>query len=66
MNFVEIIWEVLGTELNVIIILFWELLFFGEYCMENYLDIVFFLIDKEWMKRRKLVYKLLYFYGEGI
>lgn len=53
-------------ELNVIIILFWELLFFGEYCMENYLDIVFFLIDKEWMKRRKLVYKLLYFYGEGI
>ncbi|XP_065941714.1 cytochrome P450 2D10 isoform X2 [Magallana gigas] len=66
LNSAEIIREVLGTEPNATITSSREPSFFGEYCMENYSDIAFSPIDKEWTKRRKLVHKLLHSYGEGI
>lgn len=66
LNSAEIIREVLGTEPNATITSSREPSFFGEYCLENYSDIVFSPNDKEWTKRRKLVHKLLHSYGEGI
>ena len=66
LNSSEIIREVLGTEPNATITSSREPSFYGEYCMDNYSDIGFSPNTKEWTKRRKLAYRLLHTYGEGI
>lgn len=40
--------------------------FFGKYALDNFSDTAFASPSKDWTNRRKLVYKLMHTYGEGI
>ncbi|XP_052083562.1 cytochrome P450 2D15-like [Mytilus californianus] len=40
--------------------------FFGKYALDNFSDTAFASPSKHWTNRRKLVYKLMHTYGEGI
>ena len=66
LNSADLIREVLGTEPNATITASREPSFLGEYCLENFSDVIFSPYSQEWSKRRKLVHRLLHSYGEGI
>jgi hypothetical protein len=66
LNSADLVRDVLGHEPTATIASSREPSFLGEYCLENYSDIVFSPNDKEWMRRRKVGHQLLHTYGEGM
>ncbi|XP_055998071.1 cytochrome P450 2C31-like isoform X1 [Ostrea edulis] len=66
LNSADVIRDVLGLEPNATITASREPSFFGEYCLENYSDIVFSPYDEEWARRRKIGHQLLHTYGVGM
>ncbi|XP_061182630.1 cytochrome P450 1A2-like [Saccostrea echinata] len=66
LNSADAIRNVLGCEPNATTVASREPSFFGEYCLENYSDIVFSPYSKEWSSRRKIGHQLLHTYGDGV
>ncbi|XP_062614296.1 cytochrome P450 2D28-like [Saccostrea cucullata] len=66
LNTADAIRDVLGCEPNASIVASREPSFFGEYCLEDYSDIVFSPYNREWSSRRKIGHQLLHTYGAGI
>jgi hypothetical protein len=65
-NSVDVVRDILGREPNATIAASREPSFMGEYCLDNYSDIIFASYDKEWIKRRKVCHQLLHTYGDGM